>query len=135
MSDENKVTKMTVYTKIEHVDRAHLTEDELKSIDGGFSLSGVWDDVKSAASDVGQAVENHPWETVGFAAASVLTAGAVDGVAAGAALSDATVGAMANAAGITTGQVAAGVAANAATAGAGAMMVGTGAAVGEDKVS
>lgn len=54
-----------------------LAEGDLEAANGGFSLSGAWDDVKSVASDVVTQVENHPIASIAMAAAAVTGVGAV----------------------------------------------------------
>lgn len=50
---------------------------DLEAVNGGFSFGGLWDDVKSVASDVATMVENHPIATLAFVAAAVTGVGAV----------------------------------------------------------
>lgn len=50
---------------------------DLEAVNGGFSFGGLWDDVKSVASDVATTVENHPIATLAFVAAAVTGVGAI----------------------------------------------------------
>lgn len=59
-----------------------LDNAELESAAGGFSLSGVWDDVKSDASAVATEVENHPIATLAIVAGAVTGVDSVVGLAA-----------------------------------------------------
>lgn len=94
-----------------------LSEADLANANGGFSLSGAWDDVKSFASGVATDVENHPIASLAMAAAAVTGVGAVADALAVAGTAEA-VGAA------TTGDLLAGAAVKTAAAGFSGMAVG-----------
>lgn len=48
-----------------------ISVDTLETVSGSFSVSGAWDDVKSAASSVENDVVNHPFETGATVATAV----------------------------------------------------------------
>lgn len=95
-----------------------LAESDLEAANGGFSLSGAWDDVKSAASDVATEVENHPIASLAMAAAAVTGVGAVaDALAIGGTAEAAAMG-------VTTGDMLTGAAVKAGAAGFSGMAMG-----------
>lgn len=95
-----------------------LEDAQLEAATGGFSLSGVWDDVKDGVSDAAHEVEEHPIAALAIAAGAVTGIGAALDVAAVAGTEAASI------MGVTTGDLVSGAVGKTASAIVSGMGVG-----------